>query len=529
MTSSPPSLKQLFCIDFPGVVLSTENAIKCCGGLEHINNVFMGRERHLKLRFRPDGDGPIVNGDVIPCCNVLIKVRYHRRKNSKRKKPSIEICGIVTKVIRFFRMADFAYLPNGPTATVPPSFRPPVFSRIDIPMALTHRPLIPRPSRARVLAIGASDPVPIQPTDAIIRAAESVPLHIRRVLLPLLHAAFQLRPVWTRPALLRALPSHSAFAQTIETPLIAVRRISSFISPLLPVVSFEFRGGPWGRAHVRYGYDPRGDPAAGPLQVLVWRVPRNAPLGYRGTLLHRTPDVASSSDDAGVWPWESHPKTQHRTGPGDPTSRRPDSSPGDTGLSDDEETTDQPPSPAVRHPGALSAPCTSAGTHTAPSAIPTTPHPSPPDSAGPSPHPPQLVLRLWRVRRTPFELFAHARRSALREALADIADPVVEDVLAHVMRRYVPHGQHHTHGASLDPADPDTPASMAHSALPNQDISSDVPTPPPLDVPPTPSTPVCDPRTGWIPRSALNTIRARLNMLFLQWIAGRESEGLGAG
>ncbi|VDQ13965.1 unnamed protein product, partial [Trichobilharzia regenti] len=66
---------------------------------------------------------------------------------------------------------------------------------------------------------------------------------------------FHYRPIWMRPALAYHMPA--------DTRLV-------YFTQILPSLAYYMVRGPWSRAWVRYGYDPRKDPEARYYQVCVY-------------------------------------------------------------------------------------------------------------------------------------------------------------------------------------------------------------------------------------------------------------------
>ncbi|KAI1391362.1 RNA polymerase III transcription factor IIIC subunit-domain-containing protein [Hypoxylon trugodes] len=75
-----------------------------------------------------------------------------------------------------------------------------------------------------------------------------------------LHELMEERPIWTRRAILNRVTGR--YSDT-------VLRIS------LQIVGYQFRGGPWRDAFVKYGVDPRRDPKFRDYQTLAFKLERN--------------------------------------------------------------------------------------------------------------------------------------------------------------------------------------------------------------------------------------------------------------
>merc|ERR1719220_327061 len=96
-------IPELVCIEYPGVVNSTDKMLETLGGLETIAQVLEEPNRRLELRFRPD--------DVFckPTCgekhagsSFLVKVKKKKLKpgreatNKPAEKHTVEVYGAVT-------------------------------------------------------------------------------------------------------------------------------------------------------------------------------------------------------------------------------------------------------------------------------------------------------------------------------------------------------------------------------------------------------------------------------------------------
>lgn len=79
-------------------------------------------------------------------------------------------------------------------------------------------------------------------------------------LLKQLHALMEERPIWTRRAILNSVTGNYA---------------DSMLRIALQLVGYQFRGGPWRDAFVKYGVDPRPDPKFRIYQTLAFKLERN--------------------------------------------------------------------------------------------------------------------------------------------------------------------------------------------------------------------------------------------------------------
>ncbi|KAH9901826.1 hypothetical protein F4778DRAFT_127272 [Xylariomycetidae sp. FL2044] len=88
-------------------------------------------------------------------------------------------------------------------------------------------------------------------------------IHVPDELMDQLHNAMEKRPIWTRRALVNQL--HGSWTDT--TMKVAIQ-----------LVGYQFRGGPWRDAIIKYGVDPRTDPKYRIYQTLAFQLSQN-PVG----------------------------------------------------------------------------------------------------------------------------------------------------------------------------------------------------------------------------------------------------------
>ncbi|KAI1771854.1 hypothetical protein F4818DRAFT_192179 [Hypoxylon cercidicola] len=92
------------------------------------------------------------------------------------------------------------------------------------------------------------------------KARREPTIHIPGGLLKQLHALMEDRPIWTRRAILNSITGNYA---------------DSMLRIALQLVGYQFRGGPWRDAFVKYGVDPRLDPKFRIYQTLAFKLERN--------------------------------------------------------------------------------------------------------------------------------------------------------------------------------------------------------------------------------------------------------------
>ncbi|KAI7864580.1 RNA polymerase III transcription factor IIIC subunit-domain-containing protein [Spinellus fusiger] len=99
-------------IEYPGYINNVQRAINTLGGEKAIASSFV-KSIPLELRFRPkDALSHPINGDIIPCTRLVLKVTRRVKKGSPKEDATIvpEIIGSISKTCRFGGLADFQYL-----------------------------------------------------------------------------------------------------------------------------------------------------------------------------------------------------------------------------------------------------------------------------------------------------------------------------------------------------------------------------------------------------------------------------------
>ncbi|XP_055988838.1 general transcription factor 3C polypeptide 5 [Sorex fumeus] len=162
---------------------------------------------------------------------------------------------------------------------------PPIFSRLDTPVDYFYRPETQHRegynnptvscenliglSRARrphnAIFVNFEDPeVPGQPLEAAVHTWRRVCANpVDREAEEELRKLFDVRPVWSRNAVKANLSIHP-----------------DKLKVLLPFLAYYMITGPWRSLWIRFGYDPRKDPAAKMYQVLDFRIRCGMKYGY---------------------------------------------------------------------------------------------------------------------------------------------------------------------------------------------------------------------------------------------------------
>jgi len=290
----------LICIEYPGQVDNPDRAIKTLGGLQNIGMVLSEPNRRLELRFRTDDVycKPTC-GERHQCSSFVIKVERKKLKPGIVDKPeyihTTKLVGLVTSCFRFSNLCDFQYLPMAKKAETnqlasiypevyfnklvgsdwidkeAPLFIPPaVFSRMDVPQDYQFRRetsaekttgtphnIIGRTRQRRshhaIFVTYDVDKVPDNPREVALNQMKIKFIDKERF--RIVEEKFGERPIWSKNA------------------LNAVTRIASDrLKFILPALAYYFTTGPWRNQWIKFGYDPRKDPAAGIYQTLDYRV-----------------------------------------------------------------------------------------------------------------------------------------------------------------------------------------------------------------------------------------------------------------
>jgi len=127
------------------------------------------------------------------------------------------------------------------------------------------------------------------------RRKETDTTPVKDEVLNAIKAAFEERPIWTRRALSNRLRS-----------LVTENQMKIGI----PLVGYQFRGGPWRDAVIKYGIDPRGDPKYRMYQTLQFKLVRNVvgqtKLPWQTIRKGQTKSYAPDSGQSHLWDGESY-------------------------------------------------------------------------------------------------------------------------------------------------------------------------------------------------------------------------------
>lgn len=329
--------RKMVCISYPGIVNNLSKALDTLGGLDDINTRYSDSNQRLELRWRPED--PYCKssyGDSSATNNLLLRFKKRKRKRADgtiEYEHKVEIIGTVKVTYRFQGMVDFQYLPMVAKPSSPgsqdkeymsifeklivrnpgdikdwlqndvPLFLPPIiFSRMDMPMEYLYR------SEMQHRA-GFVNPQDLRPSHLIgtarqRRSHHTIFVNFEDKIIPegpmpgaevalrpkvktteveeKLRALFQQKPIWSRNGLCCKIGS---------------RRDN--LRYILPLIAYYFITGPWRSLWVRFGYDPRKDPAAKKYQIVDFRVRQRSGndiiniKAKRSTFSYKLPTVVS--------------------------------------------------------------------------------------------------------------------------------------------------------------------------------------------------------------------------------------------
>lgn len=287
-------------IEYPGRVKNIDKAIETLGGIAEIQKALDGKE--LELSFHPKSQyirGCVAN--VGHSVGFLLKVR----KDQQTKILSYEVVGAVDTTFKFVGMCDFQYLPLLPKDK--PECKESDVEYIHGRILLEEMPTLDwfaksnpvfltcssyarfnQPQRrfeshaAEVLnATLRKDAAQLSdfakknlkakaniitnrislhkiveiPTEPPPDALDNINSQFLQTQLKLVQELFELRPIWTKPAVLDKTKMHMDTSKLI-----------------LPCVAYYCNGGPWRTCWIKFGYNPCMDINSRIYQALDFRV-----------------------------------------------------------------------------------------------------------------------------------------------------------------------------------------------------------------------------------------------------------------
>ncbi|KAJ1916392.1 tau 95 subunit of transcription factor TFIIIC [Tieghemiomyces parasiticus] len=326
-------LQDYFVVEYPGHVRSTEKVLRSLGGEGKIQKAYNSGHNEIELRYRvedPYSHG--IQGTICPDDGLLLKVtRTVRRKKQRQTngqetndataeqvvRTATEVCGFITRTARFRSLADFQLATSirdplvkfgqaaqtldvnriatfdfdamaveagllqfpqvfGPNVAKLPALATHYDYQQSSQMAPTYIPkFVDQPAVAVLMhrkrnegetflrCTTDTSVVPDGPTPAITRRASNLISWVVEEL----RQRFSERPLWLKHDLLHLLTAE------IETRgQVVSHALPDDPNVLLAQVAYTMTGGPWNHGWLRYGYDPRLDPAARYYQRISLRL-----------------------------------------------------------------------------------------------------------------------------------------------------------------------------------------------------------------------------------------------------------------
>ncbi|KAF4513814.1 UNVERIFIED_CONTAM: hypothetical protein B566_EDAN015877 [Ephemera danica] len=295
--------RKFVCVKYPGFVVNDDKMLETLGGIQRISSIFVSQNQRLGLNYRPDDPhSKAMYADREKVAGLLLKVRVPKKQSRSAEEAtspySYSVLGCVTETYNFKSMCDFQYLPQTsgphgeqeciieqicPSDTIPPIswlneankhlfLLPPAMSRMDSPNPFCYRsenadigaPVNPssviksnRSSRKHFnqrITFDEKMVIPTAPLPAALKELKSKKIDLE--LLQRANKMFAARPVWSKVALQIECDKFTPHVMTY----------------LLPCVAYYFMSGPWRLLWVRFGYNPRENPAARFYQLVDYRV-----------------------------------------------------------------------------------------------------------------------------------------------------------------------------------------------------------------------------------------------------------------
>ncbi|ORZ40017.1 RNA polymerase III transcription factor IIIC subunit-domain-containing protein [Catenaria anguillulae PL171] len=267
-------------VEFPGYISNPDRALEMLGGPASIAKCLSTQPPDQPKNERPDGHMPLelrlspedpfahpIFGEVIPTCNLLLRVVRRRRRGTDDPWEYVsQVRGIIHETGRFRGMADYQWMPDPSDPVtqlrqamksmdletlkqfpleVPDEteldnlrqFPPPIFSQVELPLGYDYK------QNPAVVKVQIQHPDGTNSVRLLNRSREAG--------LPITTVA-----------------SHHPPRQPTRNhdPLIARR-----VQRILPAVGYYFISGPWKMTWVRFGFDPRTDKSTRLWQTLDTR------------------------------------------------------------------------------------------------------------------------------------------------------------------------------------------------------------------------------------------------------------------
>lgn len=274
-----PHASHFLSVEYPGNVVNEQNAIETLGGIETLTKAVNENQPTLCLNFSPgEWNSHPIYGDRVYSSKLLLRVRTPK-SNTDESAIEHEIVGVVPYTYKFRALSDFRYTfkdiqPQDTgleTFSLPDSQHfhmvPKTFIKVDHPQSYKFQSnpgynytqnadgtaQYTRRWKERALTKNRTTinlkEMPTGPAHAFSATHGDQELYDR------LTRLFESRPIWIAEAIKANVPAESH------------RRLKI----VLPFVAYYFINGPWQRAWVRFGYDPRVDKESRIYQCLDFR------------------------------------------------------------------------------------------------------------------------------------------------------------------------------------------------------------------------------------------------------------------
>ncbi|XP_028161129.1 general transcription factor 3C polypeptide 5 isoform X2 [Ostrinia furnacalis] len=299
--------RKLTCVLFPGVVKNDARAIECLGGIRTISQIYsQTAKKRLGLSYQPEN--PFVKrifGECRKTAGILLKVRVKKTKSGeeiKKEVLSTTIVGRVSSIYKFENMCDFQYMPahsDGQGGMVchreniipsgldsfdflhqssPLFILPAYFTRTDKPNSygytdkryysdktdtvdaddnVHNRTRQERKGQFSSYVFSLTNELPTEPHEANVKQKDA-----RLVQYPQLEEEYE--------AVKKLFDERPVWSFNLIKYVTKIR--STSLKLILPCLAIYLRKGPWKMVWLRFGYDPRKDPASRIYQTLDFRV-----------------------------------------------------------------------------------------------------------------------------------------------------------------------------------------------------------------------------------------------------------------
>ncbi len=203
-----------------------------------------------------DKEGNLILGPDVKVPPTRIEPATHLVFRRNRVTGETVFAGSLNRIDCYTQMADFHYSPPEPEThiaglSITRQTQPQVYGFEGNPVMIRSEG---QSGAVALLRFKDTSPAPVEPTELIKRRGEEETELLERV-----RRLFDDRPIWQRVSLEAALGSGEVPGWRLAT--------------VIRQVAYLFVDGPWRNCYIRFGYDPRTDPAARPLQTIDFRDP----------------------------------------------------------------------------------------------------------------------------------------------------------------------------------------------------------------------------------------------------------------